>query len=40
LLPLFVEEDEMSLKFATIKIKGQFACDYLSSEKGKNHLVR
>jgi protein subunit release factor B len=40
LLPLFVEEDEVSLKFAAIKIKGQLACDYLSSEKGKHHLVR
>jgi protein subunit release factor B len=28
------------LKFATLRIKGQFACDYLSSEKGKHHLVR
>jgi protein subunit release factor B len=40
LLPLFVEEDETSLKFATIKFEGQFACGYLPSEKGKHHLVR
>ncbi len=39
-LPLFVEEDEASLKFATIKFEGQFACGYLSSEKCKHHLIR
>jgi protein subunit release factor B len=40
LLPLFVEEDETSLKFAMIKFEGQFACGYLSSEKYKYHLIR